>query len=99
MEPFSDDLAAQLTEILRHCVDDQGFALPAYAVAVGVNGSMQYFRCTQETDGWVVEKTAQLMELDGFQLPINVIVIDRTGERIARTVLDEEGAIELIYRN
>ncbi len=98
MEPFSDDLTDQLTEILRHCVEDQDFALPAHAVAVGVNGSMKYFRCKRETDGWVVEKLTQLMELEGFQLPINVIVIDSSGERVARSVLDEDGAVELFYR-
>ena len=98
MEPFSDDLADQLSEILRHYVEDQGFALPAYAVAVGENGSMQYLRCKRETDGWIVEKLAQLMELEGFQLPINVIVTDSSGKRVARSVLDEDGAVELFHR-
>lgn len=98
MKPFSDDLADELTEILRLCVEDQDFALPAYAAAVGVNGSMQYFRCTQETDGWVVEKLAQLVELEGFQMPINVIVIDGSGKRVARSMLDEDGAIELLHQ-
>jgi hypothetical protein len=97
MEPLSDDLADQLAEILRDRVENRGFALPAHAVVISVNGSMQYFGCKQESDGWIVEKLAQHMELEGFQLPINVIVIDHSGQRVSRSVLDEDGEVEFLH--
>jgi hypothetical protein len=79
MEELQEDIA----EILSHCID-KGMKLPLILCSIGINGSVLVVRVN---DGREPDTLAEYLENDAFNLPINIMVIDRDGEA-ARVVIN-----------
>lgn len=90
-DPKMDDFTEIMVECLNGC-HERGMPLPWFFISVAVNGCMMYARYTpnEDTETLDCELLAQHITGPGFQLPINMIIIDSTGNAV-RIVVDKEG--------
>ncbi len=86
-----DDLASATGEILDACMN-RGMELPFVMVAVAANSSIYAHRYEEDEtgDGLDVVPLAEHIVGPGFQLPINMMLVDATGEAV-RIVIGREG--------
>jgi hypothetical protein len=82
---FTKDLSDFLRQALTEC-EAKGMKLPFILCAASLNGSVFCIR----TAGSDREILAEHYEGGSFQLPINIMVIDQTGEA-ARIAIEAEG--------
>jgi hypothetical protein len=86
----ADRAGHMFSDVLRVCLDN-GFQLPLYVAAVGINGSVMFFRFTDGGDHLIAEP---LVDHDagtgGLVLPINIMVSDARGEAV-RVVIGRDG--------
>jgi hypothetical protein len=87
-----NNVTVQIAAALEWAIQE-GFELPFYLVAVAVNGSMLYGRYYPATDrgGLECEVLSKLFVDEFFQVPVNMMLVDSTGQA-ARVLLtkDEE---------
>jgi hypothetical protein len=100
-ENSTSDLAGAIGQFLGAAMEEGGFKLPLYLVAVAVNGTMTFVRYVPSNgenadDGLTPELLAEHTEGAGFQLPINVALIDSTGEA-ARMLIRGPGEPEFFW--
>ena len=86
-----DDLARAMGEVLDACLN-RGMVLPFVVVTVAVNSSVYAHRyeADESGDGLNVVPLAEHMVDPGFVLPINMMLVDATGEAV-RIVIGREG--------
>jgi hypothetical protein len=80
-----------LRDFLTTCLD-RGMILPFVCVVAAANGSIFAVRYVQAADGLEPVRLTQHLEGPGFALPVNIMIMDQTGEA-ARVKLETTGAI------
>jgi hypothetical protein len=94
MATSDDDLGMLpgiLGAFLQTCLD-RGMVLPFVCVTAAANGSIFAVRYVQAVDGLEAAPLAQHVEGPGFTLPINIMIMDQTGEA-ARVKLETTGTM------
>lgn len=66
-----------IRDALEHCVEN-GMKLPFIMCAAAVNGSVVAMRVTGDEP----ETLAEHFEDEGFELPINIMVMDQAGDAV-----------------
>ena len=79
---WSDELA----DILDECLA-KGMQMPFVIAAVSPNGSVYATRFS--APGALPETLAEHCEGEGFSLPVNVLVLDQTGQCVVRSTPKE----------
>jgi hypothetical protein len=92
-----EDLAQQLGEILA-TARDSGMVLPYYMVAVAHNGSMIFIKYEEDQAGYGLkaEQLADYINDDGFMIPINMMLVDKTGQAV-RVFIGQEGKPKFLH--
>jgi hypothetical protein len=80
-----------LNQLLSTCLE-RGMVLPFISVVASANGSIFAVRYVQAADGLEPVRLTQHLEAPGFTLPINIMIMDQTGEA-ARIKLETTGAV------
>lgn len=80
----------ELTGILEQCIA-QGFTVPLYVVIVGANGAVLAAHYLQAEQGLKAKTVAQHSVDGGFTLPVNLMIVDSTGEKAARVTFEASG--------
>ena len=89
-----EDLIAQLAQAIEELTTERGFEIPLYVAAIAANGSTlalhyRWADPSKPEEGLNAVLVADYMIEPGFQLPINFMFVDATGERAARLVLNQ----------
>jgi hypothetical protein len=76
-----DELTQYLGQMLRDVLD-RGFQPLLYVANVAANGSAVFYRydAPENAPGLVPTFLCEHMHPDGFALPINLMVVDQTGQ-------------------
>jgi hypothetical protein len=87
----------QIEECIANAIErcqSRGMRFPLLLVAIGVNGALFSARYTERTegDGLDVEMMAEHSVEPGIQLPINIMIVDPTGEA-ARVLIGSAGTM------
>jgi hypothetical protein len=76
-----EELAGQMTEALKHCLSI-GMVLPFIVSTVSPNGSVYVIRYVEAGKDLRAEPLALHTEESGFALPVNIIIVDQTGQAV-----------------
>ncbi len=92
-----EDLIEQIAPAIEKLITEQGFEVPLYLASIAANGSIValHYRWTDPTqpeEGLDADLVADHTVGPGFQVPINMIFVDATGERAAGTVVSQKGS-------
>ncbi len=92
-----EDLIEQIAPAIEELITELGFEVPLYLASLAANGSIValHYRWTdpaQPEEGLDADLVADHTVGPGFQFPINMIFVDATGERAARTVVSQKGS-------
>jgi len=89
-DPILLNLAAKITEAINACLQ-RGMKLPFVVAIVGPNSSVFCLRYNKDEAGDTLEATAlaEHGEPGDFASPINMMVVDQTGEAVRATITRE----------
>jgi hypothetical protein len=82
-----DNLTQMLADVFDRCLAD-GMKLPFILCAAAVNGSVLAYRF--HGPGIAMDELAEHPMPEGMQLPINLMIVDQTGEA-TQVVITTEG--------
>ena len=93
-----DELAQYLEEMFRVCIEEQNFALPLHLASVAANGTTMVTRHEADSQGGLgMTLLAEYTEGRGFQVPINIMIIDAGGEKAVRFLISKDSTLRLVH--
>ena len=91
-----EDLPEQFRNMLLSCLEE-GMQPPFILASVAVNGSTLTIKYvwSEAHEGFDAVPLAEHFEREGFQIPINIMIVDSRGEAVR--VLIESGGVKYLH--